>query len=219
MTVTEGVISGVRETFKKLSLKKTRPDLSLDYLVIMNIPAMAARRDAAYDRAVNLLGLDLFSLAKESRNELYKIVLQLLDIAIEMTEAVLCSSDNPGEMENDPNIHYLLLLNDTIRAASSLLNHEIILFKEKKDLGNFIGGEFSDQVKSTDLIFLDSETDILKCIKDLIKVAAPAIDRYRAKCVKKLYKDDVDRYNRSLKEFQGVYSGFGASLFSSTSTC
>jgi hypothetical protein len=175
-----------------------------DYLVVMNIPAYSARRDAAYDLVASLLVPEIMTFEKERRSKVYQSALKLLGEAMEATHAIAGGMVPEGAV--DPYEQYLILLVDTIQASSSMLNHELMLQAEEKDLRYFIGGEFASQAKLTDQIFTQSESDIFKCVCSLMKAAESAIRQFRDKGLRKFGEEDRERYDRAFKEFHSVYS-------------
>ena len=214
------MLDGVRKTLGRLPLiaSKRAPPASQypsgdsgDHLTYMNIPALVARQDAAYEKAVALLGGDLFSMSEQSRCEIYGSVLKLLDIALQSSFAIpsLPHQQEKGERQSNPIHQYLMLLKDTVQAAYALVTHEMILFQEEKQLSDFIGNEVSTQFRSTDEIFSDSEMNISHCVNDLIEMAQPAIARHKERTQKAFQKSDIERYEKSFKEFSALYKAIG----------
>ncbi len=187
-------------------MRKSSSGAKKDYLVVMNIPAYSARRDVAYDLAVSLLVPEIMSFDKERRLGMYQSALRLLGDAMDATHAISGGGAAFGGEAADPYEQYLILLTDTIQASSSMLNHELILQAEEKDLRYFIGGEFASQVKLTDQIFTKSESEIFNCICSLVKAAESAIRQFRDRGLRKFGEEDRERYEKAFREFQSVYS-------------
>lgn len=208
-TTVKDTVNTVKDTIRKITTgDETSPP---NPLVVMNIPPLMARRDAAYDRAIHLLREHIFSLPEEERRSVYATVLELLEVAIDATKSIPRSKKSRGKQTSEPGpiLQYLSLLNDTIQAALALVKHELILFKEEKALSNFIGSEISSQFISTEEIFSNSEMNIYHCISDLIDMAEPAIARNREYRKKSFTKNELDRYNKALNEFTSLYCKFG----------
>lgn len=174
-----------------------------DYIVGMNVPANSARRDAAYDTVVELLQEDVMSLGKNERLCKYTRVLELLGDARET--AHLVSSDN-SKITSDLYEQYLNLLIDTVQAAASLLNHELVLQSEEKGMQGFIGNKYSSQSKQSDEIFSKSEGEIFKTIVELVKIAESPIKNLRASFIRKFNGEEDERYRKAKKEFCRMYS-------------
>ena len=174
-----------------------------DYLVGMNVPANSARRDAAYDTVVALLQEDIMPLGKEERLRKYTKALELLADARET--AHLVSSDS-SKKTSDLYEQYLNLLIDTMQAAASLLNHELILQAEEKGMQGFIGNKYSSQSKQSDEIFSKSEGEIFKTIVELVRIAESPIRNLRAGFTRKFNEEEEERYRKAKKEFTRMYS-------------
>ncbi len=185
-------------------LKNKSLTFKADYLVRLNIPAHSARRDMAYDNAISILCPDLMSLPKEERLSKYERVSSLLNEARETAHII--SSCLVKKNYSDPYEQYLILLIDTIKAAASLLNHEIVLQSEKKEMEVFIGGDYASQAKMTDKIFCQSESDIFKNILELVKIANAPINNFRNNCIRKFNEDENERYRKASSEFSILYS-------------
>ncbi len=170
----------------------------------LNAPALTARHDAAYDRAVKLFVDNLFSYTEEQRSKIYKYILKLLETAIQSKSSIPIDNNN----NENPIIQYLLLLKDTIQAAYALVTHEMILFQEEKQLSNFIGSEISSQFRTTDEIFANSELNIYHSTNELIEMAEPAMHRHRERIIKSFRPEDLVRYKKSLSEFSKLYENF-----------
>ncbi|MEI6056159.1 MAG: hypothetical protein WCR55_08895 [Lentisphaerota bacterium] len=186
-----------------LGSKKTIHKESINFLTIMNVPTITARQNAAYDQAVATFYANTFSGNHEARSFIYKSVLTLLEITISARKELSNSPEIRGK--KDPFFQYLLLLRDTIQAASSLVTHEIMLSKEEEHLSSFIGNEISDQFKSADRIFTDSELNIIRTTTELIKLATPVIIRNREKTIKNFSSEDSGRYQKAFIEFSDLY--------------
>lgn len=188
-----------------LGNKKPAPQEKVGTLSHLNVPALTGRVDAAYDQSVSIFSNNVFSKNQEERKNIYKATLKLLNIAIEARHSL---SFYPSHYENkkDPLGQYLLLLKDTIQAAYALITHEMIIFQEEKQLSSFIGGGISSQLKSADEIFTNSELSICQSTTELIKKAAPAINRYRDRILKDFNQDELARYKKSFNEFISIYN-------------
>jgi hypothetical protein len=180
------------------------------HLYRMNEPALTARQHAAYDRAVSLFSNNLFSYSANQRSKIYNSVLKLLDIAIQARNSLPIKTKD--QTDKDSITQYLLLLKDTIKAAHALVAHEMILFREEKQLSSFIGPDLSSQIRSTDEVFTNSELNIYHCANDLIEMASPSINRLRERTKKTFSHEDIIRFNKTLKEFQNLYSTFGTEV-------
>ena len=178
------------------------------HLFRMNEPVLTAKQYAAYDRAIILFSYNLFSFSPSQRSKIYNSVLKLLDIAIQTRKSLPIKRKD--QSEKDAITQYFLLLKDTIRAAHALVAHEMILFREEKQLSSFIGSDLSSQIRSTDEIFTNSELNIYHCANDLIEMAAPSINRMRERSKKTFSQEDIIRFKKALKEYNNLYKNFSS---------
>lgn len=207
--IDKGVLNSVKKTFSKIGFGTTDSQQQPDPLISMNIPPSMARRDSAYDRAAVLLREHIFSLPEKQRSEVYISVLKLLEIAIEATKTISISTSTKNNVNHDPILQYLLILSDTVNAASALVRHELALFKDEKSLISFLGNEFTNQFISAEEIFSNSEMNIFHSINDLLDIAEPAILNNREYQKRSFTKNELKRYNKAHAEFKLLYENFG----------
>lgn len=211
-TVNRNVFDKVRKTFQKIALSAVSEDQqNLSNLVLMNTPPLAARRDSAYNRAIELLRQHIFAMPEQSRSLIYEAILKLLEEAVDATRAITLSplAGKEPKVGPGPMLQYLLLLKHTLTAASALVHHELILFQDEKSLTSFIGSEISSQFISTEEIFSNSEMNVYHSINDLVDLAEPAIKRHREQRKRSFSKADLARYHKSLAEFQTLHNKIG----------
>ena len=201
------MLSTVKKTLQKMTLTPDDNQASEHDLATMNVPPLMARRDAAYDRAIELLEQNMFSHTEEERRVIYEGVIELLNVSIDNTKAIINptkTKDTFGAM-----LQYLILLNDTVRSANVLVKHELIMLREERDISNFIGKKAQSQFRAADKIFSNSEMNIFHSITELIDIAAPAIKKYRSFRLRTFGKNNLDRYNKALNEFKLLYRKTG----------
>lgn len=206
----DNVFEKVKKTFQKITFTTENQIVTGDYLIIMNIPPIMGRRDAAYDRAIYLLRECLFSYPEEGRNDIYSSVIKLLNISIESTKLIVNAVKSTKNYEGESIMQYLTLLFDTVTAASSMVKHEITLFKDEHTISDFIGRDLAKQFRSTDEIFSNSEMNIYHCINELVDIAEPTIQKYREYMKKSFSNNNLNRYMKSNSEYQAFYKTFGA---------
>ena len=180
---------------------------SADYLVLMNIPPLMGRRDAAYDRAEQLLGDNLFAHRDQERKEIYLKAVSMLEIAIRDTDAIVTAlyHDDKGFKETKF-LRYLAVLKNTVQAANDLVEHELSLFKEEDMLSEFIGNDITGQLRKTDEIFGESEMSIAQCVSELQTISRSQITRYREYSKKSFSRHNLERYNKAFNEFSKIYT-------------
>ena len=200
------VLAKVKKTIRQMAPTRTRRQ-SADYLVLMNIPPLMGRRDAAYDRAEQLLGNNFFANRDQERKEIYLKAVSMLEIAICDTEAIVTAlyQDDKGFKETKF-LRYLAVLKNTVQAANDLVEHELSLFKEEDMLSEFIGNDITGQLRKTDEIFGESEMSIAQCVSELQTISRSQITRYREYSKKSFSRHNLERYSKSFNEFSRIYT-------------
>jgi len=202
------VIETVKKTFRKMAFSSSDMNKK-SYLVTMNIPAQMARRDTAYDTAVSLIREHLFSYTEEKRSEIYRDILRLLDDVITITEIITSKKSGEKKESGTEGIYdYFVILNDTIKAAASLVGHELAIYQDENRLSEILGSDLTAQIRTTDEVFSNSEMNIYHCIIELVDLAEPAVKKYREYWKKSFSKTNQGRYTKSLSEFETVFNSF-----------
>lgn len=202
------VIETVRKTFRKMAFSSSEINKK-SYLVMMNIPAQMARRDAAYDMAVRLIREHLFAYSEEKRSEIYSTILRLLGEVISLTEIITFKkSGEKNEGTSEGVYDYFVILNETVTAASSLVRHELAIYQDEGKLSEMLGADLSSQVRATDEVFSNSEMNIYQCIIELADLAEPIVKKYREYWKKSFSKTNQTRYVKSFSEFEAIYASF-----------
>lgn len=179
----------------------------VDFLVLMNIPPLMGRRDAAYDRAEQLLSENLFSHPDQERKEIYLQAVSMLEIAIRDTEAIVTALYRDDKSFKETKfLRYLVMLKNTVQAANDLVEHELSLFKEEELLSEFIGNDITGPLRKTDEIFGESEMSIAQCVSELQRISRPQINRYRDYSRKSFSRSNLERYNKAFNEFCRIFA-------------
>lgn len=205
--IDKDVFNSVKKTFTRIGFSSGDRKQHQEPLIFMNVPAIMARRDSAYDRAIHLLCEHIFTLKERERRDIYEAVLKLLGVAIDATQAIVIGTRE--KIEADPILQYLRILFDTVNAAFALVKHEMVLFKDEKSMASFIGNKITSQFITAEEIFSNSEMNIFHSINDLIDIAESAIARNREFRKKSFSKSDLKRYNKALAEFGMLYGKLG----------
>lgn len=171
----------------------------------INIPPLIARMEAAYELASEMIQSSVFGLTEEERIKHYDKVIWLLDEA-----SASCENATKLIMKNHENFTipmniYLTLIQDSIKAAKSMVRHQVMLFKEEKDLNSFLGKSIVKQLRFSEEIFSKSEMNIYNSVIELIKNAGKGIQKHCNEMKKPLSKNAIDRYNKALAEFHEFY--------------
>jgi hypothetical protein len=193
----------IKKTINLLSLGEKVKDFSSDNLALMNTPALLGKRDALYEKAINGLKKDIHLLAPEERSLKYEEALLNMISGVNTGKQILFGDEfkDKDKHENNPLNHYMLLLADTVQAALTLCNHQIIFNIERKEISDFLGKTAVDQMQNEDLIFSESETKVFECARKLIDKSQTAIHNYQVLLKKSMSKEDEIRYKKAFIEF------------------
>lgn len=176
-----------------------------DYLVKMNIPPLLGRRDAACEYLQELLQPGLKEMSLESRLNLYRQMLEMLEYAIIDTESVkktLASAETAGREHRL--LTFLATLRDLLSAACAMAEVTEALTQDNQDLGYFLGkaGKMARYAASS----RDSEMRSLNLALDLSVAATARFLVYRdynrqsfSATNGKRYKEAFDLYNKSFR--------------------
>ena len=198
-----GVLSKVKQAFWRgnTSAKKAA---QADFLVKMNLAPLMGRRDAAYDRAAELLNSDVFALGDGERRMLYAKILLLLDNAIVDTDAIIITlSSHDISIRERRMQHFLQTLHGLMEAAHNL----ILLPPEsgREELGFFFGDSRSDSFVLDEDAFSRCEMNVIHSIAELVKRSAKSLKRYRGYAAKSFSQHNLERYNSAIREYEGFF--------------
>ena len=98
----------------------------IDYLVKMNLPPLLGRRNAIFSQAARLLKGDLFAIPDLERQTILNSCVNLLDEAINNTEAIIMTLSNADTAAREHQLHtFFVMVRDLVEAS-------IRLCKERK---------------------------------------------------------------------------------------
>lgn len=151
------------------------------------------------------MGGDFSSIGADERSKKYEEALFYLVAGIETGRQIFFGDGfkEKKRHENNPLGHYMLLLADTVQAALTLCNHQIIFQIEKDKISDFIGRSAAAQIQSEDAVFSEAERAAFECAKKLIQKAESAIHNYQELLKKSMSKEDEGRYKKAFMEFLG----------------
>ena len=200
------VIETVKKTFRKMAFSSSDINKK-SYLVMMNIPAQMARRDAAYDMAVRLIREHLFSYSEEKRCDIYANILKLLGEVVSLTEIITFKKSGEKKRSAPEGVYdYFAMLNETVKAASSLVRHELAIYQDEGRLSEILGSDLSTQIRATDEVFSNSEMNIYHCMIELVDIAESTVKKYREYWKKSFSKTNQSRYAKSFSEFESIFN-------------
>lgn len=198
------IFQKIKKTINILSLGKAeRRNLPPDSLALINAPALLGKRDALYEKAVNLISSDLFALPVSERSAKYESAFVSLLSGIETNSQIFFYDDlkNKEEHIEHPLDHYMLLLADTVQAALTLCNHQIIFKLDREKIKTILGKNGLEELKKEDDIFAESEKKICECIATLVSKAQTAIKAHQNDLKKSMSKEDESRYKKAYSQY------------------
>ena len=204
-----GVLRRVRNTIHKMTFIHTPPPESVvsHNIASLNMAPQLGRRDAAIDHAANLVKAKIFSLPNNDRIEVYHNILDVLEDAVNTSRKIRNSTGGSHRQSEEGILKYLLLLNDSVQAADTMLFHQQSLIGEEDSVVNsFIGVDLASRFHTADEILANSELHLHQSVCEMIELSSPRISQYREYCVKSLPRKDVKRYQLALAEFQSLFN-------------
>jgi hypothetical protein len=118
----------------------------------------------------------------------------------------------PEEGRSEIYEYVLKLLDVAIENTATMVKHELIMFEDESKLTEFMGSDISNQFRSTDEIFSNSEMNIYHCISELVDIAEPTMEKYREYWKKAFPKTELNRYRKAFAEFESLYGEYKKKL-------
>ncbi|HOK05540.1 MAG TPA: hypothetical protein PLN24_09830, partial [Victivallales bacterium] len=179
--------------------KKLHPDSPS----VMNIPALMGKRDALYEKAMNILKTDIIQLPINERSKKYEQAFLFLISGIETSRQIHFHDElkNKEQYKNSQLDHYMIFLADTVQTTLTLCNHQLVFYIEKENVKNLIGKQGFDEVEKEDIIFSESEKKVFECIKTLIQKSENSLTKYREIMKRSMTKEDESRYKKAFIQF------------------
>ena len=197
----------VKKTFEKIVSPTAQNAGQSDFLVKMNLPPLMGRRDAAYDRAGELIAEDLFSRDEEFRGRSYRQLLVLFDSAIRDTRSILITLSSPDTESRE---HQLLTLLTALRSAAESLTRLIsdqhgLLSGSPASSSLLYKSQQPEQFDRDERLLNECEINLVHRIRRHFSYANAKIVRYREYTGKSFSKAYADRYRRAFEEYSRYY--------------
>ncbi len=194
------VFKRVKRAFYRLSPSRNRRETT-NFLLLMNIPPLLGRRDAAYRLLTKLLSRDIFSLSDVDRCILYKQAFELINIVIDTTHEISLTN---ADLRNDREqylLHYFSLLREIIQATISMVEPTIMLEADDANIQHVLGSKGATQIRHLEDTLSESEINIIQALRDFIAIAKKELMLGRDGAVKGLSPQNKNRYKRSYEAF------------------
>ena len=195
------VISTVSAGLKNIySLRKSEETTFL-HVTMMNIPPLAAKRDASYETAVGILDSKITSTSSGELMVAYTDFLKLLSIS-EKTHKEMVSAISKSGRKNIIDTHgvYLRLLSDMVSSALFVLSSSSIICADEQTVANIIGNR-KNKTKDMLAVFSKCEFELRQSIADLYGKAAKTVEQEKERMKRTFNPDDLERYNSAYREF------------------
>ena len=173
------------------------PRVHRQTLIEMNVPVFTARRDAAHDRALSLLRLDLPLADRKTRQKLYAECDRLLGDALIFTQRSHIHRDTPLA-------RYLTILQETVHVCRTHLTHSEHLMRETREISKMTGVAVPPAMEAGDALS-NSELQMLAFIEDLLHFGEPLLKQDSQTHQGTFSDDDRRRFNTARAEYDHYY--------------
>ena len=198
----KGVLAVVSDRIKKISFSKKEQSNIIPHLTMMNIPPLAAKRDASYEIAIRMLQDKIESTSSGELLVAYSDALKLLNISEKSHGEMMNAIAKIGKRHlNDAHGVYLRLLSDMITAALFVLSSSSIICADEQTVTYLLGNAKSNEAKEMLSLFSKCELDLRKSISDLYLKASSTVERETIKLKKNFTENGIKRYDIAFSEF------------------
>ena len=198
----KGVFGVVSDSIKKISFSKKGKKQVIAHVTMMNIPPLAAKRDAAYEVALHILHDKIESTSSGELLVAYTDALKLLNISEKSHTEMMNAISKAGRHHlQDAHGVYLRLLSDMITAALFVLSSSSIICADEQTVVYLLGDSQSDEAKEMLSLFSRCEFDLRKSISDLYTKAEKTVEKEKEKMKKNFTEEGRERYDISFQEF------------------
>ncbi len=198
----------VRRAFADLWRTVTPPGAAphnrTDLLVKMNLVPIFGRRDAAYDRAAELIKLELFSLPVAERRKIFLDLKHLLRRVEQDTRRVLSILSNPDTVSRENALlNFVLLLDYGADALESFVVFSSHLQELKADVHHFSGEEMASHEEELEA----TEIALVNQLREFFDRVEPRVSRYREYAAKSFSRSFAARYANSYGFYIRAFRG------------
>lgn len=198
----KGVLAVVSDKIKKISFSKKDHSNTIPHISMMNIPPLAAKRDASYEIAIRILEDKIQSTSSGELLVAYTDSLKLLNLSEKSHSEMMSAISKVGKRNlTDPHGVYLRLLSDMITAALFLLSSSSIICADEQTVIYLLGSVKSNESKDMLSLFSKCELDLRRSISDLYIKASKTVEKETLKLKKSFSEDGIKRYDIAFSEF------------------
>ena len=178
----------------------------IDYLVKMNLPPLLGRRNAIFSQAARLLKGDLFAIPDLERQTILNSCVNLLDEAINNTEAIIMTLSNADTAAREHPLHtFFVLVRDLVESAAKLTTFGDSLEKDNRAMIKFFGSDFNKSLNKSQTTFASCELHIVSIAQQMIKDAEKPIKRYWQYTIGSFNQHSAQRYQHAFDRTTAIY--------------
>jgi len=187
---------------RKMTFPKKEKEHSIAHLTIMNLPPLAAKRDAAYEIAIAILDDKIDSTSSGELLVAYTDALKLLNISEKAHKEMIKAIAKAGK-KNIVDAHgvYLRLFSDMVSSALFVLSSSSIICADEQTISYLLGNPDSEKTREMLDLFSQCEYDLRHSIADLYRKASATVEKEKEKMKKNFSAEDTERYQKSFQEF------------------
>lgn len=199
-------LARVKQALWRSGRGEAKNPAQIDFLVKMNLPPLLGRRNAIYAQAVRLLKSDMFSIPDMERASILNSCVNLLDEAINNTEAIIITLSHADTTAREKQfLAFMEMLRDLTDSASRLTSIGDNLERDGRAMTKFIVSTFSKSLNRHKSKFSSCELHIVNSAQDLAQKAAPAIERYWEYTVSSFNQNNAQRYQHAFERTTAIY--------------
>lgn len=203
----DGIFERVMRTFDWLSPVLQKLHNQADSMVKLNMPPLMGRRDAAFDLAEELIQSDFFALDDLARENVYRKMAELLDIAVRDTRSILFTLSSPDtELREQWILGFLVMLRDISLTLGCVSNVGRNLFSSENPVLVELGGIDAEKNSENERAVSSAQIQISRRMRELAEAGKEKILRYRGYAGKSFSSYNANRYHSSYEEYRKLYS-------------
>ncbi len=203
MPLQNELIERVRKRFGLLASSSPGDAAPVDFLVKMNLPPLMGRRDAVFERLVEVAEGDVFASSEAERNALYRRMGELVQVAVADTEAILSTLSSPDTEARERRVlQFWLLIRELALALEVMTRLEERLFHPVRELTL----ELPEPSMREEKLLAETEISLVNEMREIFESARPQLERYRAYARNSFSKPNAERYNKAYNEYLRVFA-------------
>lgn len=180
----------------------------VDHLVKMNLIPVFGRRDAAFDRVLELVRMEIFTLSPEERLQNFANIKRLLRRVKQDTRKILSILSNADTISRENKfLNFVMLLDyaaDALESFAVFSNH---LIQHRNDINNFSPLQSGIELVTREEDMIATEISLVNQLREFLERAEPRVNRYREYAAKSLSASYAERYTSSYGFYIRAFRG------------